>query len=306
MAKLAQDAKEILFSGSMDMEEMKEVLDLYRDLYPITEKAPKPKVKLSPPSPDEAAMRLREGFTLLDPEDLVPAEKALHKKAGEILDLLTQHSEGKDPVTASSSILKDKGLFARMVKTYLEDGEEKLRKDVGSDPSLNPELVLFVVFNAVKGSFRDAGSTLVDVDTNDWEHGLCPVCGGAPAVAYMEGEGGKRYLVCHRCETRWRFARVMCPFCGNKDHENLGFFTVEGGQDNLRVDFCDNCKGYIKTWDVRENENHHPEMEDLITARYDLAAEGEGYRRGAPNIFGIWVGFDLEGEEDGEEDGDDK
>jgi formate dehydrogenase maturation protein FdhE len=86
----------------------------------------------------------------------------------------------------------------------------------------------------------------------------------------------------------------MCPYCGNSDHDNLGFFTVEGGQDTLRVDFCNNCKGYIKTWDIRERENLHPEVEDLKTARYDLAAEGEGYRRGAPNIFGVWVGFDLD------------
>ena len=71
MARSAEGAKEVLFSGSMDMEEMEEVLDLYRDLYPITEKAPKPKSKLTPPGREEAAMRLREGFTLLDPEDLV-------------------------------------------------------------------------------------------------------------------------------------------------------------------------------------------------------------------------------------------
>jgi len=285
MARLAREAKEILFSGSMDMEEMNEVLDLYRDLYPITEKAPKPKGKLLPPGKEEASMRLREGFTLLDPEDLIPSDKYLVKKAREILEVLRLHSE-------------DKGLFTRMVKTYLEDGEEKLRNEIGSDPSVNPELTLFVVFNTVKGSFREAGLGLEGVDTREWEHGLCPVCGGTPAVAYMEGEGGKRFLICHRCETRWHFARVMCPFCGNGEHDNLGFFTVEGGQDNLRVDFCDKCKGYIKTWDVREYENPHPEVEDLLTARYDLAAEGEGYRRGAPNIFGIWVGFDLDSEQD--------
>ena len=111
MAKLAQDAKEILFSGSMDMEEMKEVLDLYRDLYPITEKAPKPKVKLSPPSPDEAAMRLREGFTLLDPEDLVPAEKALHKKAGEILAVLHKAQIIHGDFTPANLIQEGRKLF---------------------------------------------------------------------------------------------------------------------------------------------------------------------------------------------------
>lgn len=301
MARSAAGVREVLFSGRMDMEEMKQVLDLYRDLYPVTEKALKPKGRLRLPGSDEAVMRLREGFTLLDPEDLVPAEKALHKKAGEILEILSKHSGGKGSPAASADFLEDRELLAGFVKTYLEDGEEKLRKDMGSDPSLNPELVLFVVFNAVKGSFRDAGAVLEVVDTGDWEHGLCPVCGGAPAVACLEGEAGKRYLICHRCETRWRFARVMCPYCGNREHENLGFFTVEGGPENLRVDFCDNCKGYIKTWDLRESENTHPEVEDLMTARYDLAAEGEGYRRGAPNIFGIWVGFDLNESEDEEE-----
>jgi FdhE protein len=301
MAKSAAGAKEVLFSGGMDMEEMKEVLDLYRDLYPLSERGLRLKNKLRTPGKEEAAMRLKEGFTLLEPEDLMPTENALHKKAGEVLDVLIQHSEGKSTVIGSSDTLNDKKLFAQLVRTYLEDGEEKLREDIGTYPSLNPELALFVVFNAVKGSFRAAGMILGDIDTQAWEYGLCPVCGGAPAVACLEDEGGKRYLVCHRCETKWHFARMMCPYCGNNDHDNLGFFTVEDGQGTLRVDFCNSCKGYIKTWDIREMENPHPEVEDLKTARYDLAAEGEGYRRGAPNIFGVWVGFDLDVEQNGDD-----
>ena len=281
-----------LFHGKMDLEGMDEVLDLYRDLSTLTAKALKPEKKFRSPGRDESEMRLKEGFTLLQPAEIIPSDRAMVKRAEEILEALRRHSDDVDNQESKTKILTDKGPFRKMVETYLVDGEKKLRECGLVPSSLNPEVALFTVFNVLKGTFRDVSAAFGNVDTSGWEHGFCPVCGGGAAVATLEGEGGKRHLICHRCETRWRFRRIMCPFCGNGDHEKLGFFTLEEGDSRLRVDFCNTCSGYIKTWDAGEGSEVYPEMEDLKTPGYDLAAEGEGYRRGAPNIFGVWVGFD--------------
>ncbi|NOY87294.1 MAG: formate dehydrogenase accessory protein FdhE [Deltaproteobacteria bacterium] len=288
------NAIQALFQGEMDMEGMEEVLELYRALSTLNAKALKPGKKFHAPGGDEAEMRLKEGFILLQPAEIIPSEKALLNRAVEILEVLKLHSDHEGEKEEASNLLEGKGLFRKMVENYLVDGEDRLRERGVIPQSLNSEVALFTVFNVLKGTFKDISRAFGNVDTSDWEHGFCPVCGGGPAVATLEGEGGKRHLICHRCETKWRFGRILCPFCGNSDHEKLGFFTLEDGDSRLRVDFCNSCRGYIKTWETGEDDNGHPEVEDLKTPGYDLAAEGEGYRRGAPNIFGVWVGFDLD------------
>ncbi len=87
---------------------------------------------------------------------------------------------------------------------------------------------------------------------------------------------------------------MTCPFCNNTNNKELGYFTIEDESELLRVDFCRACDGYIKTWDAQDKLDMFPEVEDLLTIRYDLAGEGEGFTRASPNIFGVWIGTDTE------------
>lgn len=281
-----------LSSGKMDVEEMENVLDLYRDLYPVISKKFAAVGKHRKLSPEEARVRIEEGFTLLDPKDLMPAKRGILKRAGEVAAVLAKHSEEDSPWSDGSlDRLLEPAALTELVSLYLSGGEEALKKQL-ADISVENDLGLFLVFNVTKGIFLTAARAVCDVDTESWEAGSCPVCGGAPAVASLEGEGGKRYLVCHRCQWKWRYSRVHCPFCGNSDHEGLGYFTVEEESENVRVDFCRKCDGYIKTWDMRDGAEVVPEVQDLFTVRYDLAGEGEGFTRKSPNIFGVRVGTD--------------
>ncbi|MEE8319072.1 MAG: formate dehydrogenase accessory protein FdhE [bacterium] len=286
---------EAITAGKIDIEEMEDVLELYRELYPLVSKKLSLAKKVRIPSADEAKMRMAEGFTLLEPEDLMPKEKGMAKRAKDILQTLVKHSDDDSQWGESHLKLAETETLAELVTLYLSDGGEKLR-DKLVELSVEPEVGVFVIFNVLKGSFLDAARSIGEIETGDWEKGSCPACGGAPAVAYLEGEGGKRYLVCHRCHTQWRFGRVMCPFCNNTDNKGLGYFTIEEESELLRVDFCRACDGYIKTWDVRDKLDTFPEVEDLLTVRYDLAGEGEGFTRASPNIFGVWIGSPTEAE----------
>jgi len=125
----------------------------------------------------------------------------------------------------------------------------------------------------------------------------------------MEGEGGKRILVCHRCETRWPFRRIVCPFCGNDDHKLLGYLTLAGEESGegaeggagarVRLDTCDSCRTYLKVVDLRVGGTIFPEIEDLLTPRHDLAASQQGYRRQGPNILGVRMEGPARGGEPG-------
>jgi FdhE protein len=109
----------------------------------------------------------------------------------------------------------------------------------------------------------------------------------------MKGEGGKRYLICFRCEAHWRFRRLVCPYCGKEDPEQTGLiYSDDAGYRNLSANVCSQCRSYIKTWRIEGDEldDLHPQIEDLKTPGFDQALEDEGFSRGGPNIYGVWIG----------------
>jgi formate dehydrogenase maturation protein FdhE len=295
-----QSAHQALFSGKLDIEGMDDVLALYRDLFELTEKTSLQARDQKELTSDEAQMRLSEGFTLIDPGDLFPGPDAMVAIVKDVVQILARHSEDpellmKDMVdlTAEPAKLSD------LARTFLTEGEEALRRELLLIPEANPEVVMFVLFNSLKGPFLDAAHKCEGIDTSGWEKGFCPVCGGEPAVGYVTGEGGKRYLICFRCESHWRYKRLTCPYCGNESPKETGFlYSEDADYKTLSAGVCNECKAYIKGWRLEGDElgDMHPEVEDLKTPGFDRAVEEEGFSRGAPNIFGVWIGTVTEEE----------
>ena len=105
----------------------------------------------------------------------------------------------------------------------------------------------------------------------------------AQLVATAE-PGRHRFLSCGCCGTRWRFRRTGCPFCtGNDDHwlQVLGV-TGEGG---LRIDYCEACRGYLKTYDGQGNEAVL--LADWTSLHLDVVAVDRGLKRMAGSLFDL-------------------
>jgi hypothetical protein len=113
-----------------------------------------------------------------------------------------------------------------------------------------------------------------------WIGGCCPVCGDMPAFARLsKEEEGKRYLWCAACDLEWAFRRMCCPYCGNTDHKKLKFLTTNH-REELRVDVCEECKGYIKTMDERKTGGEDPTSfikENTASLFLDITAGEKGY-----------------------------
>lgn len=127
-----------------------------------------------------------------------------------------------------------------------------------------------------------------DVVKKHWENSFCPVCGSLPNIGVLGGdkEGGMS-LVCSLCETQWDFKRLYCPFCGNDNHEWLGYLVTEG-EEWYRVNYCDKCKLYLKVVDVRKKGNVYSyPIEDILTLHLDILAQEKGYKRLATNPLGM-------------------
>jgi FdhE protein len=116
----------------------------------------------------------------------------------------------------------------------------------------------------------------------------CPYCDSRPQLAVIrpEGDGGKRFLLCSLCQSEWDFRRILCPVCGEVDHEKLPRYTADG-ISAVRVEACDTCKSYLKSVDLTIDGLAVPVVDEIATAPLDLWAAERGYRKIQPNLMGF-------------------
>lgn len=108
---------------------------------------------------------------------------------------------------------------------------------------------------------------------DEWHRGYCPVCGGAPSFAVLYAEPGFRTMLCSRCNGEWRFLRLGCPFCLERDHQT--YYPAEEGGYRLYV--CEVCQRYLKSLEMPDpaSERCLP-VENLATVAMDVAAREKG------------------------------
>jgi len=116
-----------------------------------------------------------------------------------------------------------------------------------------------------------------------WLRKYCPTCGSVPAMAQLIGidPGRLRLLSCGCCGTRWRYLRAACPFCENTDDRQLGTLEVED-EAGLRIDYCESCKGYLKTLDGQATEFL---LSDWSSFHLDVLARDRGLKPLANSLY---------------------
>jgi FdhE protein len=150
---------------------------------------------------------------------------------------------------------------------------------------------------AYPGLFRFLGWTalarylcpLVDAfgswrDEERWLRSYCPTCGWPPAMAQLTGSdpGRLRVLSCGCCGTRWRYRRTGCPFCENGDDHRLAGLAIEG-EAYLRIDYCEFCRAYLKTYDGTGCEKLF--LADWTSLHLDVIAHDRGLKRLASSLY---------------------
>lgn len=120
-------------------------------------------------------------------------------------------------------------------------------------------------------------------DEERWLRKYCPTCGSLPAMAQLVGAdpGRMRLLSCGCCGTRWQFKRTGCPFC-ESDSQRLASVTIEK-EPGLRIDHCESCAGYLKTYDGEGNETLL--LSDWSSFHLDLIAHDRGLKKLATSLY---------------------
>ena len=115
----------------------------------------------------------------------------------------------------------------------------------------------------------------------------CPLCDGRPllGVLRLEGDGGKRYMVCSFCGYEWEFRRLLCPACGEEDEKKLPVYVAEQ-LPHIRVEACDTCKTFVRAIDLTKDGHAVPCVDDIAAIPLTLWAHEHGYRRLQTNLLG--------------------
>ena len=121
-------------------------------------------------------------------------------------------------------------------------------------------------------------------DEERWLRHYCPTCGTPPAMGQLVGAdpGRLRLLSCGCCRTRWRYRRTGCPFCETEDDHRLAAFAVEG-EGALRIDYCETCRGYLKTYVGEGRESVF--LADWTSLHLDVIARSRGLNRRAASLY---------------------
>jgi FdhE protein len=149
----------------------------------------------------------------------------------------------------------------------------------------NPGLLRYLGW-AVLGRYL---SPVVDAfngwrDEERWLRSYCPTCGALAAMAQLVGTdpGRLRFLSCGCCRTRWRYRRTGCPFCQSEDDHRLAVVAVEG-EAGLRIDYCEACSGYVKTYEGQGSESVL--LADWTSLHLDIIARDRGLMRCAGSLY---------------------
>jgi FdhE protein len=234
----------------------------------------------SPPLPDwdDYAAEFLEGRPLLQSAQAAPDLEPAGRGIVALVETLAPQLEGKlaADARALAAAWRPEDDVARRVVAWLL-GDESFAP---ASPGLLRHLGWTVLARYL--------SPVVDAfgrwrDDERWLRHYCPTCGSAPAMAQLVGAdpGRKRFLCCGRCVTRWQYGRTACPFC-EVDSQRLAAVAVEG-EAGLRIDYCESCRGYLKTYDGQGDEALL--LSDWSSLHLDLIAHDRGLQRLAASLY---------------------
>jgi len=231
------------------------------------------------PDWDDYRLDYLAGVPLLSSTDAVVDLEPGGRMAAALLERLAA-ATSPDWFVAETCALDTDLRRAPVVSRYIVDF---LRGDESLIPP-SPGLLRYLAWTAMARYLRPVVVAFDGWrDEDRWLRRHCPTCGSLPAMAQLVGadHGRKRLLSCGCCGTRWVFKRTCCPFC-ETDAQRLASVSIDG-EPGLRIDHCESCGGYLKTYNGQGDEPLL--LSDWSSLHLDLIAHDRGLKRLAASLY---------------------
>lgn len=116
--------------------------------------------------------------------------------------------------------------------------------------------------------------------------GICPACGGRPAVSMVTesmGAEGARYCSCATCQTLWNEVRIKCTCCGST--KGITYRSVETEEATVKAEICRECSKWVKILYQNKNPTLEAIADDVASLGLDLMMRETEWQRGGFNPF---------------------
>jgi FdhE protein len=161
--------------------------------------------------------------------------------------------------------------------------DDVLRFDYANlDPAAVPFVAAALQVHWLRCATSLGEAAFAKLDTGN----MCPVCGSPPVASVLSAGGaapGSRYLHCVLCGAEWLRPRGQCTQCESR--AKLAYYHVEGTSAAVKAEACDDCRGYLKIFDLEKDARLDPVADDLATLALDVLMDESGYQRASPNLF---------------------
>lgn len=229
-------------------------------------------------APARAAEKLRAGVPLLRDERVPLDLRAIESLMLRLCRVTREHGENSAAAAEIGAALERRVLGAgALVREVLAGRAGAVRAraaELGLDGGLLGTLLRF----SLLPSLELLAERLAPLQAaSRWRQGYCPTCGSWPLLGEYRGLEQNRALRCGLCASEWTIDRLLCPFCGSRDHDGLGYLYAEG-DEHRRAATCERCRGYVK---ILATLTAIPPIElpiyDLMTIHLDMVALERGY-----------------------------
>jgi hypothetical protein len=236
----------------------------------------------TPPAPlglEAARARLAAGARLLELQEISLEWAELRLAIRQVADVLQRHDvlDASDHRPIVALARESDGLIALVTAWYAETGAPPADRPTLAAHRQHLPAALDQILSVAMRPFlaRAAEVAAQSAPVAEWGRPWCPYCGAEPEFAAVIADD-VRVLTCARCEARWPWLFVGCPWCETRDASRL--VTLASPDRKYRVYGCTECHRYLKGYDARGGRRPVlPAVDTIATLPLDAAAMQRGF-----------------------------